>query len=514
MLSTVYTAALSGIDGFEVTVECNIRPYFGNFDIIGLPDASVKEAKERIKSAIENSGYTMEGKQTVINMAPADKKKEGSAFDLAMLVSILVNRGSIKNSIDFTKICFIGELSLSGAIRPVRGALPMAIAAAKAGKTVLFLPEENAREASVVAGLKVFGVSNVRQLVEVLNRDRRLEPTRFDRSIFEENKTRTTLDFSDVKGQPAAKRAIEIAVAGGHNIVMIGPPGTGKSMLAKRIPGIMPPLSFEEAVETTKIHSVAGELKGNDTLLCHRPFRSPHHTVSAVALSGGGAHPSPGEISLSHNGVLFLDELPEFSKTATEVLRQPMEDKQVTVTRVAGRVTFPASFMLVAAMNPCKCGYLGHPTKPCTCKRGDRERYLSRISGPLLDRIDIHVEVSSLDYDELKDTAPGESSEEIRKRVTLARDFARDRFSRDGLNIYCNAQMEAAEIERYCRLDAEGDSLLRRAYDVMGLSARGHARILKVARTIADLAGSEDIRALHIAEAVKLRTLDRDYMSL
>ncbi len=514
MLSTVYTAALSGIDGFEVTVECNTRRGLENFDVIGLPDTSVKEAKQRIKSAIENSGYQFEGRSVVINMAPADKKKEGSAFDLAMLVSLLVNLGKIKNSVDFTKICFLGELSLSGGIRPVRGALPMAIAAAKAGKTVLFLPEKNAREASVVEGLKVFGVSNVRQLVDVLNRDKHLEPTLFDRSVFEDNKINSHLDFSDVKGQAAAKRAMEIAVAGGHNILMIGPPGTGKSMIAKRVPGIMPPLSFEEAVETTKIHSVAGELKENDTLLCHRPFRSPHHTVSSVALSGGGKNPTPGEISLAHNGVLFLDELPEFSKTATEVLRQPIEDKQVTVTRVAGRMTFPASFMLVCAMNPCKCGYLGHPTKPCTCKRGDRQKYLSRISGPLLDRIDIHVEVSSLDYDELKESAPGESSAEIRKRVTRARDFARERFARDGLKLYCNAQMEAAEIERYCRLDSMGDTMLRRAYDTMGLSARGHARILKVARTIADLDRSEDIKAVHIAEAIKLRTLDRDYKEI
>ncbi len=511
MLSTVYTAALSGIDGFEVTVECNIRTQYGSFDIIGLPDASVKEAKERIKSAIENSGYCMDDHETVINMAPADKKKEGSAFDLAMLVSILVNGGHIKSSVDFTKICFIGELSLSGGIRAVRGALPMAIAAAKAGKKVLFLPKENAREAAVVEGLRVFGVTNVRELVAVLNRDRHLEPTVFDRGVFEDNKNLSELDFADVKGQQAAKRAMEIAVAGGHNILMIGPPGTGKSMIAKRVPGIMPPLSFEEAVESTKIHSVAGELKENDTILYHRPFRSPHHTVSSVALSGGGKNPSPGEISLAHNGVLFLDELPEFSKAATEVLRQPIEDKRVTVTRVAGRMTFPASFMLVCAMNPCKCGFLGHPTKPCTCKRGDRQKYLSKISGPLLDRIDIHVEVSALDYNELKETSPSDTSADIRERVSRAREVARERFARDGLKLYCNAQMEAAQIERYCQLDDAADAILRQAYDSMGLSARGHGRILKVARTIADLAGSESIQALHIAEAVKLRTLDRNY---
>ncbi len=511
MLSTVYTAALSGIDGFEVTVECNMRNSLGDFDIIGLPDASVKESKERIKSAIENSGYYFSDSAIIVNMAPADKKKEGSAFDLAILVSLLINFGSVKGSTDLSRCSFLGELSLSGALRPVRGALPMAIAARNAGKTKLYLPHENAREASVVEGIEVYGISNVRELVNILNGDRFIEPTFFDRAIFDNAKNLTSLDFKDVKGQLAAKRAVEIAVAGGHNILMIGPPGTGKSMIAKRIPGIMPPFSFEEAVNTTKIHSVAGELKENDTILFHRPFRSPHHTMSSVALSGGGKNPAPGEISLAHNGVLFLDELPEFNKTATEVLRQPLEDKQITITRAAGRATFPASFMLVCAMNPCKCGYFGHPTKPCTCKSGDRKKYLSKISGPLLDRIDIHVEVSSLGYDELSTAIPGESSASIRERIIAARKFALDRFAADGLKIYCNAQMEAAEIDRYCRLDESAHDLLRRAYDKMGLSARGHARILKVARTIADLDQSKDITAVHIAEAVRLRSLDREY---
>ena len=512
MLSTVYTAALSGIDGFEVTVECNIRDNLGHFDIIGLPDTSVKESKERLKSAIENSGYFFDNEADIIvNLAPADKKKEGSAFDLAILVSLLINMGKIKSSTDFTQYCFLGELSLSGMIRPIRGALPMAIAARNAGKKKLYLPAENAREASVVEGLEVYGVSNARELAAILNGDRHIEPTLFDRELFDKAGSTSKLDFRDVKGQLAAKRAVEIAVAGGHNLLMIGPPGTGKSMIAKRIPGIMPPFSFEEALESTKIHSVAGELKANDTILFERPFRSPHHTMSSVALSGGGKNPAPGEISLAHNGLLFLDELPEFNKTATEVLRQPLEDKEITITRAAGRCTFPASFMLVCAMNPCKCGYYGHPTKPCTCKKGDRQKYLSKISGPLLDRIDIHVEVSSLGYDELSDAAPGESSAEIRKRIVRARETARARFAADGLKLYCNAQMEAAELQRYCILDESAHALLRRAYDTMGLSARGHARILKVARTIADLAGSENITAPHIAEAVRLRCLDRDY---
>ncbi len=511
MLSTVYTAALSGIDGFEVTVECNLRSNFGNFDIIGLPDTSVKEAKERIKSALENSGFFMDESEIIINMAPADKKKEGSAFDLAMLVSILVNLNCIKGSTDLTDTCFLGELSLSGAIRPVRGCLPMCIAARNAGKTKVYLPKENAKEASVVDGISVYGISNVRELVSVLNGDRSIPATFFDRRDFESVNRLGIPDFRDVKGQQAAKRAIEIAAAGGHNILMVGPPGTGKSMLAKRIPGILPPMSFDEALESTKIHSVAGELKEDTSILCHRPFRSPHHSLSAVALAGGGRNPSPGEISLAHNGVLFLDELPEFNKAATEVLRQPLEDKQITVTRAAGRLTFPSSFMLVCAMNPCKCGYYGHPTRKCTCKHTDRQKYLSKISGPLLDRIDIQVEVSPLDYDEFYEDSNAETSEQIRARVTKARAFAQRRFDDAGLKIHSNAEMEAAEIERFCVLDAAAKTLLRRAYESMGISARGHARILKLARTIADLDESENISAAHIAEAVRLRSLDRNY---